>query len=153
MTTATPNFEVKIARCFAFVGPLLPLDANFAIGNFIRDALRGGPIRIAGDGTPFRSYLYAADLAIWLWTILFKGNPAIHITLALENDFNIGPLAKTVAESSAPKLKIVVDKNPLSGQLAQRYVPSIQRARHELGLDVMDKSLRGHPSDDELLYR
>lgn len=128
-----------IARCFAFVGPRLPLNSNFAIGNFIQDAMNGRPIYVSGDGTPYRSYLYAADLAIWLWTILFKGQSCRPYNVGSENDLTITQLAQTVVAVAAPDLPIQFAIKPVPGQSVARYVPMIQRAKTELGLQEFIK--------------
>ena len=127
------GFEVKIARCFAFVGPHLPLGAHFAIGNFIRDAMAGGPVRVQGDGTPFRSYLYAADLAIWLWTILFKGRSQRAYNVGAAEPITIRETAQAVALVGSVPLSMTAQEL-LSGRGGCRYVPDVRRAMGELGL-------------------
>lgn len=130
------TLDCKIARCWAFCGPHLPLDQHFAIGNFIGDVLARRPIRIQGDGTPRRSYLYAADLAIWLWTILFRAPALIPINVGSDQDVSIVDLAETVAATLRPETKILMGRDPVPGVPPLRYVPSIDRARELLKLEV-----------------
>jgi dTDP-glucose 4,6-dehydratase len=130
----THEIDVLTARCFAFVGPYLPLDAHFAIGNFINDCLHGRPIEVRGDGTPRRSYLYAADLAIWLWTILTKGKPFRPYNVGSEHAVSIAELAATVRDTLRLKSEVRIAERRHDG-VPERYVPDTSRARRELKLE------------------
>jgi nucleoside-diphosphate-sugar epimerase len=134
MTARRTGMECKIARCFAFVGPHLPLHAHFAIGNFIRDAMQGGPIVVQGDGTPMRSYLYAADLAIWLWTILLRAPGMRAFNVGSCNGLSIRSVAEEVAAAIRPGIEIRILQQAVPGAPVHRYVPDVQTAQRELDL-------------------
>src|ERR1035437_9814789 len=128
------DLHTVIARGFAFVGPYLPLDQGSAIGNFIADAMKGGTIRVNGEGTPMRSYLYGADLAVWLWTILLRGSPSHPYNVGSETAYSISQVAKIVADEVNPKAEIIFAQQPNPGKPPERYMPSTRRAHSELAL-------------------
>ena len=130
------GLEPAIARCFAFVGPHLPLNAHFAIGNFIRDAMNGIPIEIK-NGAPSRSYLYAADLAIWLWTILFKGQACHPYNVGSDQEITIADLAKTVPFALGVSVQSLLPSLPNFNFPPSRYVPDTSRAKNALGLESL----------------
>jgi nucleoside-diphosphate-sugar epimerase len=139
------GMECAIARCWAFCGPHLPLDAHFAIGNFIGNVLRKEPISIQGDGTPRRSYLYGADLAIWLWTMLFRAPSLTPINVGSDEDLSIVELAHKVAQILDPNAVVRVAGSPVPGAAPSRYVPSVSRAKQLLGLEQtvsLEESIR-----------
>ena len=130
------GLEVKIARVFALVGPHLPLDKHFAIGNFLQAAIAGKQIVIKGDGTPFRSYMYAADMAAWLWAILIRGVNASAYNVGSEESLSIHDLAERVSNVLGFRLDISARHQPRPGKAPTHYVPNTARARLELQLPV-----------------
>jgi nucleoside-diphosphate-sugar epimerase len=140
------GIESIVARCFAFVGPGLPLDGHFAIGNFIHDALYADAIRVNGDGSAIRSYLYGADLAVWLLHLLSNGQPGASYNVGSDLEISIRELATLVRNTLAPEKPIqILNKSSSQDQARNRYVPEIKRAKMELGLDgwtSLEDSLR-----------
>ncbi len=138
------RIDTTIARCFAFVGPYLPFRAHFAIGNFIHDALSGDAITLVGDGSPVRSYLYAADMALWLWTILLRGQSGRAYNVGSDEAMPLRDLAvRAAAAAGGNKPVRILGRD--TGSFRNAYVPSIARAREELGLSPwtgLDDALR-----------
>ena len=132
------GMDFIVARCFAFVGPHLPLNQHFAIGNFIADALAGRNIAVRGDGTPMRSYLYAADLAVWLWAMLLReslpgSNPHV-FNVGSAEAISIRDLAQVVVEELNSSLEVEVAESPIIGGPRLQYVPDVSKAEDRLGL-------------------
>jgi len=130
------GIQMVVARCFAFVGPDLPLDAHFAIGNFIRDALWREKITVAGDGNDVRSYLDQRDLAMWLFSMLEIGADGHAYNVGSDQPISILNLANLVRDLISPSKSVEICGAKGVGLLRSRYVPDISKARHELALDV-----------------
>jgi dTDP-glucose 4,6-dehydratase len=140
------GLETVVARCFSFVGPDLPLNVHFAIGNFIGDALMADTITVSGDGTPLRTYLDQTDLAHWLFTLLEHGRPGQAYNVGSDEVINIAALAHVVRDILAPGKPVHILGQPDPGAARNRYVPDIRKAQQDLGLSVtipLAEAIRG----------
>jgi dTDP-glucose 4,6-dehydratase len=149
--TRAHGLPTVMARAFAFVGPHLPIDRHFAVGNFMRDTLAGGPVVVGGDGTPVRSYMYAADLAVWLWALLVRGEAGRAYNVGGEQEVDIAALARLVASFGDPPCAVEVRGRAVAGATPERYLPDVRLARETLGLteqvaldDAIARTLRWH---------
>ena len=136
--TAGQGPDLKLARLFAFAGPGLPLDTHFAIGNFIRDAIAGGPILVRGDGSAVRSYMYAGDLISALLAVLVRGETAVPYNVGSPHAVSMLELSSTVERVVAPGCGVTVAGLP-PGELptgaGNRYLPDVSRLTELMGRD------------------
>ena len=123
------NLPIKIARCFAFVGPYLPMDTHFAIGNFINNVLKNEDILVKGDGSTIRSYMYASDLMIWLWSILINGGKNIPYNIGSDESVSIKELAELINEISNSKVSVQILGSSVQTEKIDFYSPNISKAQ------------------------
>ena len=137
---ANQGVPARIARCFAFVGPWLPRDQHFAIGNFLDSAMRGMPVVVRALHPVIRSYLHADDLAVWLLRLATAdGERCEAYNVGSDVAVSIRDLAALVAEvagvgMSLPEVPQGRAEEPLV--TPDRYVPDVSKAQCELGLTV-----------------
>jgi len=130
----THGFDVINTRCFAFIGPGLPLAGHFAIGNFLRAALADQPIELASQGYAMRSYLYSADLAVWLVVLLLEASGGATVNIGSGEGISIIDLARRVRDLVGSSLPVIPGAR-IPDEERRLYVPCIRRAL-AYGLDV-----------------
>lgn len=131
---AQGSLDTTIARIFALVGPGMPLNGPFAAGNFIRDALAQAPIAVQGDGRTVRSYLYIADLCVWLLRLLESGQSGEAYNVGSENSLSILDLATQISQTAGGMSPVEVHLAGDASTQPARYVPDTRKARQSLEL-------------------
>ena len=111
-------------RLFAFTGPGIALDAHFAIGNFMSDAINGNPIFIKGNPDTTRSYLHPVDMITWLLAALSK--PSMEPThIGSNHGYTMQSIAELISrEFNLPKFEVGNELSP-----STYYVPDTSRTR------------------------
>jgi len=120
------GMDVSIARCFTFVGPYLPRNQHFAVGNFLDQGFSGQAISVKASSPVVRSYLYADDLVIWLMNLVMRATPVCPIwNIGSPEAIKIQDLAMLIAERFGVSVDTLLpqSKNPID-----YYVPSVDRA-------------------------
>ncbi len=129
------KLPVVTLRPFAFVGPYQSLELPWAVTDFIRDSLSGGPIRIMGDGSTVRSLMYGSDYAFWVLAALANGHPRETYNIGSPEPIDLGSLAKLITQQFSPVPEIQTGLGQ-SGHDRSRLVPSIGLAEKDLGVSL-----------------
>ena len=131
------KISFNIARCFSFVGPYLPLNLHYAVGNFIHDALNEKVITVKGTGNDIRSYMYIADAMIWLFKMLCSSKNKQIYNVGSSRKVSIKELAFIVKDLISPKKEIIFLNQSNKNDNFNRsiYVPNNKKVINDLNVE------------------
>jgi nucleoside-diphosphate-sugar epimerase len=143
----------KIARPFNNYGPGLKITDQRVIPDFARDVLAGRDIVMYSDGTPTRTFCYAADAIVGYYKVLVRGHHGEPYNIGIERpEISIADLASRMVTVAHDVLgyqgRLVRKTNPESVYLVDnpnRRCPDISKARAHLGYEpsiMIDEGIR-----------
>jgi len=139
------GLPVVTARPFTFIGPYQLLDRPWAINNFLGEALRGGPIRLQGNGSTVRSYMYGSDMAYWMLRLLVDGRIGAAYNIGSPQGISLKELAGMVADFAESHPRIELNTLPGGELHRSRWLPDVTKAEKDCGLKVrigLDAAIR-----------
>ncbi len=128
------RLPIVTIRPFTFCGAYQDIDSPWALNNFINDAMCKRRIRIHGDGETFRSYMYGADLAVWVLIIMLHARSGQIYNVGNSNGFSLREIAEKVASCFQPAPSVLLNTS-LTGDINQStLLPDVTKAEKEFGL-------------------
>lgn len=127
------NINFKVARLFSFSGAFLPLNSSYVIGNFVKNVLNNEPLLIKNPGKVYRSFLYGADMALWLWKVLVDGNNTVY-NVGSDQEITTIELANTISEISYGERRVEVVAENIGND--ESYIPDIEKIKKELIVEI-----------------
>ncbi|NCD70749.1 NAD-dependent epimerase/dehydratase family protein [Mucilaginibacter agri] len=128
------QFPIVTVRPFAFLGPYQSLEKPWAINNFIRDSILGGPIRILGNENTIRSYLYGSDVAFWLLKILAQAKTGATYNLGGEEPISLHGLSKKITSNFNNKIDVIIKSSKQPSTSPVLSVPDITAIKRDIGV-------------------
>ena len=139
------HLPITIVRPFAFIGPFQHLDKPWAINNFIRDAILGGPIRILGNELSSKSYMYGSDLANYMLNILVFGKIGEAYNVGSSKPVTLIDLANKIKNIINTEIEIKIKSSKDNYSKTIFDVPRILKIENELDIKEafgIDEALR-----------
>ncbi|MFB7914204.1 UDP-glucuronic acid decarboxylase family protein [Streptomyces sp. NPDC056061] len=136
----THGVDTGIVRIFNTYGPRMRANDGRAVPTFIRQALAGEPITVAGDGSQTRSLCYVSDLVDGL--VRMAGHThAGPVNLGNQEEISVLRLAEWIRELTASASGIVQVPRPVDDPSVRR--PDTTRAHEDLGWQPRVSTARG----------
>ncbi|CAN5778179.1 GDP-mannose 4,6-dehydratase [soil metagenome] len=99
--------SAAIVRVFNTYGPAMRLDDGRVMPEFFGAAFAGEPLRVHGDGSQTRSFMYVDDLVEGLLHVaLDKQADGQVLNIGNPEEITIGELAETIVRRFAPQAKV-----------------------------------------------
>jgi len=121
--------DTRIVRIFNTYGPRLQLNDGRVVSNFMKQALRGEPLTVYGDGQQTRSFCYVSD-EVDGFLRLSKSDEHLPVNIGNPNEFTILDCAQLVLKVTGSKSTIRYEPLPQDDPKQRR--PDITKARHLL---------------------
>ena len=115
----TYGVDTAIVRIFNTFGPRMRPQDGRAIPNFIRQALAGDPITVAGDGTQTRSVCYVDDLVDGVLRMMRSDIPG-PVNIGNPHEVSMTALAEWIRSLAASSSPIVHIERPVDDPTVRR---------------------------------
>ena len=132
--------DTAIARIFNTYGPRMAVDDGRVVPTFVRQALGGEPLTVAGDGSQTRSLCYVTDTVEGLLRLACSGL-AGPVNIGNDRELTVLELARMVIDITGSSSEIRFVELPEDDPRVRR--PDVTLARSRLGWRASTSAERG----------